>query len=288
MSVAAYVPTAGPAPRHLPPTQYPNRGDNAATTTPTPAFVAPSTAVVTTAPWRIALHLGHKPGYASSTSWPIVVPCDFTTEQDGRNRRLAPQQDVVRYTVQKTGQVVKPIQAGSWSLDDAVRQLSFTLSFPEAMSRNDLRLPADTTLTCVGPVYTTSDIQQLNANFYQARDAAWQVGAELNAMVKEKDGPKQWNKVTQQWNARSGFRDPLAYVQKRYTHATLWQRQNRENDKRPNPQTLSAFPGRFPGLPEDQLLFMGKQGVIRQGSNTVIGTWSAEPMVEDRPVSYLR
>jgi hypothetical protein len=275
--VTAYVPTMGRAPRSLPPQDYPNRGSSSSVDNPTTTPAA----VVTTAPWRIALNIGNQPGYVSSTSWPIVVRCDFS---DAKNV-VQPQADVIRYTT-RTGEVVKPIQAGTWSLDAACRNLAFTLSFPEAMARNDLSIKAGTTLTCSGAVYTSSDIKDLNANFYQARDEAWDVGAELNAMMKEKEGPKQWNEQAQAWEKRSGFA-PLAYLQTRVTHARLLQQQNRENDKRPNPQSLSAYPGRFPGLPTStDLLFIGKQGVIKQGTQ-VIGTWAAEPMVEDRPVSYM-
>eukprot|EP00545_Synedropsis_sp_CCMP1620_P001300 CAMPEP_0119019224 /NCGR_PEP_ID=MMETSP1176-20130426/21280_1 /TAXON_ID=265551 /ORGANISM="Synedropsis recta cf, Strain CCMP1620" /LENGTH=296 /DNA_ID=CAMNT_0006973375 /DNA_START=65 /DNA_END=955 /DNA_ORIENTATION=+ len=271
--VSAYVPTAGRAPRNMPPSNFKNRGATAPTSEVLPAADTESMA----APWRIALNIGDKPGYFSSTSWPIITKCDF-----GSNQEIIPQQGDVRYTT-RTGQVVKPIEKGKWSLENN-RKLSFDLSFPELMSRNELTIKAGTTITCEGILYTLSDLKVLNDNFYQARDKTWELGGELNDLDNERDGPKKWNDDKQQWERSNGF-DAWAYAKKRLQHAQLQNKQEQENSKRPEPKTLSAYSGDFPGIQNKDQVFIGKMGIIKQGTQ-VIGTWAAEPIFADRPVSY--
>eukprot|EP00550_Attheya_septentrionalis_P000517 CAMPEP_0198281404 /NCGR_PEP_ID=MMETSP1449-20131203/1358_1 /TAXON_ID=420275 /ORGANISM="Attheya septentrionalis, Strain CCMP2084" /LENGTH=291 /DNA_ID=CAMNT_0043977171 /DNA_START=274 /DNA_END=1149 /DNA_ORIENTATION=- len=284
ITVSAYVPTAGKAPYNMQPRNYENRA--AAPPAVQQALHVAHNTESAVAPWRIALNIGNKPGYFSSTSWPILVKCDFC-KTNGSNQEVIPQQDDVRYTIQ-TGQVVKPIEKGKWSLENN-RKLAFSLSFPESMSRNDLTINAGTTITCEGLLYTLTDLKVLNDNFYQARDKTWELGGQLNDMSTEAwDAPKRWNEEKQQWEKKRGLEQPLSYLGKRLQHARLQQKQEQENSKRPDPKTLSGFSGNFPGLPnENDKVFIGNMGIIKQGTQ-VIGTWAAEPILGDRPVSYIQ
>lgn len=241
-----------------------------------------------TGAWRVALHIGDTPGYSSSSSWPMVVKCDFSES----SKTVTPQDPNVRYTVQ-AGQVVKPISPGAWSLQSnnksnkSSNNLAFSLNFPEQMSRNDLKMDAGTTITCEGLLYTLEELQILNNNFYQARDRTWELGGQLNKMDKQRDAPKKWSDERKQWEKRNDSNEPVwSYLAKRAQHLQLKTLEAQANAKRPDPQALSSDSGYFPGFTNtpQQQVFMGKGGIIKQGQQ-VIGTWAAEP-INGRPVSY--
>lgn len=225
-----------------------------------------------TGAWRVALNI--------ENTWPIIVKCDFS-ETDNQ---VIPQQPNVRYTVQ-TGEVVKPVEAGKWSLSK--NNLAFSLNFPERMSRNELEVAAGS-ITCEGLLHTEQEIKTLNDNFYQARDNLWAVGGELNDMNKRRDAPKKWNVETKRWEQRHAHEPVWSYLAKRSQHMQLQSVERQENAKRPDPKEISNESGYFPGLEttadDDQHVFLGKRGVIKRGMQ-VIGTWTAEP-INDRPVSY--
>jgi hypothetical protein len=226
--------------------------------------------------WRIALNIGNK--------WPILVKCDFSD----KNNQVIPQQTDVRYTIQ-TGEVVKPVEPGAWSLQSKNKNsknqnLAFTLNFPEPMSRNDLKLDAGS-ITCEGLLYTQDDVRILNDNFYRARDRTWEVGSQLNEMGQKRDAPKKWNDDTQAWEKRHANEPVWSYLAKRAEHMKLQNLERQEQAKRPDPKTVSAQSGYLPGFEAGQQVFIGKMGIIKQGMQ-VIGTWSAEP-INGRPVSYL-
>jgi hypothetical protein len=268
---------------------------NTAPTATTSVGIAPSqgrsllptnqVAAGTAGAWRIALNIGNNPSTGvSSTSWPILVKCDFSD----KHNQVIPQQPDVRYTIQ-TGEVVKPVEAGAWSLQSKNKgnknqNLAFTLNFPEPMSRNDLKLDAGS-ITCEGLLYTQDDVRLLNDNFYRARDRTWEVGSQLNDMGQKRDAPKKWNDDTQAWEKRHANEPVWSYLAKRAQHMKLQNLERQEQAKRPDPKTVSAQSGYFPGFEEGQQVFIGKMGVIKQGMK-VIGTWSAEP-INGRPVSYV-
>ena len=105
---------------------------------------------------------------------PIVVPCDFLP-----NQKVQPRSDVVSFTG-PDGAVVAPIQGGNWETDKEKGALSMTLTFPESMARRDVTIEAGTTMTLKGKVFAKSEIDNLNQEFYKARDKVWKIGGELN------------------------------------------------------------------------------------------------------------
>jgi hypothetical protein len=241
---------------------------------------------------------------------PLKIPCQFsmtTTTSDETTsaaaaaaaaRTLEPISETVSFTGPE-GAVVRPVQGRSWTLSSSSssselgkpKELAFDLTFPQQLQRRDVTIDAGTTLRCVTSVYTQSDLDHLNQEFYQARDEAWAIGGELNAMSARRDAPKRWNFETNQWEKRQAAENPLNWMQ---TQAKYWRakaKQDAKNRQRPDPNTLSAM-GRLPGL--DEFVYIQKSsGIVKQAASSsspngggIMGTWQAEPIINDKPVSY--
>jgi hypothetical protein len=187
------------------------------------------------------------------------------------------------------GAVVRPVQGGSWTLSSSSgneplgksKELTFDLTFPEPLTRRDVTIDAGSTLQCVTAVYTQTDLDYLNQEFYAARDEAWSIGGELNSMSARRDAPKRWNFETNRWEKRHDSEtNPLTWMQ---TQAKYWRAKAKQEDKnrqRPDPNTLSAM-GRLPGL--DEFVYIQKSsGIVRNKAGAVMGTWQAEPIITDK------
>jgi hypothetical protein len=251
------------------------------------------TTTVTADPWRIVLDIGREPLATMPFDWarsgcrmPIVVPCDFRSDQ-----LILPRSDSVSFTG-PDGAVVRPVEGGTWQLAND-KELSFTLKFPEAMARRDVWIDAGTTMTLQGVVYTKDEVDRLNDEFYTARDEAWKIGGELNDMARRKEAPKKWNQEKQQWEKRYESTNVLELMQKQISYVKAQAVQQRKGGQRPNPKTLSDL-GSLPGI--ESGIFMRKEGSIRilnnnkssvgpLGGSAVIGKWFAEP-ISDKPRSY--
>jgi hypothetical protein len=251
------------------------------------------TTTVTADPWRIVLDIGREPLASMPFDWarsgcrmPIVVPCDFRSDQ-----LVQPRSDTVSFTG-PDGAVVRPVESGTWELAND-KELSLTLTFPEAMARRDVRIDAGTTMTLQGVVYTKDEMDRLNDEFYKARDEAWKVGGELNDLARRKEAPKKWNQEKQQWEKRYESTNILAQLEKRISYMGAQAVQQQKGGQRPNPKTLSDL-GSLPGI--ENGVFMRKEGIIRilnkskssvgpLGGGAVIGKWFAEP-ISDKPRSY--
>lgn len=252
--------------------------------------VAPTTLEVTTetAPWRVTLDIGREALSRMPFDWarsgcrmPLVVGLDFE-QVNAKDNQLYTRSDTVSFTG-PDGAVVKPIVPGDWNLSNDQQELSFSLMFPETMARRDVVIEGGTTVELTGRVYTQAELDQLNEEYYKARETTWQLGGALNDMANRQGAAKKWNEETKRWEKRYPNENPLAVAQKQLTYWGAKLRQNQKLNQRPDPNTLSDR-GSFPGI--DKGLYVARGGVVRQGKNgPVMGTWYAQPITKT-PASY--
>ena len=213
----------------------------------------------------------------SGCRMPLVVPCDFED-----NKLVIPQKDTLSFTGPE-GANVKPIEGGKWKLSDDSKQISFTLNVPEKLTRRDVYIDAGTELSLTGRVYTQAEMDQLNADYYEAREELWKAGGEMADVYDRANASKKWNEETKRWEKRYASENPLSFARKQLTYWGAKAKQSQKLSQRPDINTLSDK-GMLPG--EDNGVYMAKGGVVRVGENgPVCGTWSAQPITVS-PASY--
>ena len=239
-------------------------------------------------PWRVALNIGREPLSRMPFDWarsgcrmPLIIPCDFGRTENNSNP-LLPQSKTVSFTGPE-GAVVKPIQGGEWKLTKDFKELTFSFLMPETLIRRDVTIDAGTTLELSGRVYSQAELDELNDEYYQAREAVWQVGGELSEISDREGAAKKWNKENARWEKRYPQENPMLFAQKQITYWAAKARQNQRQSQRPDLNMLSDR-GNLPGV--EGGLYISKAGILRAGTNgPVMGTWSAQP-ITDRPASY--
>ena len=208
---------------------------------------------------------------------PLVVPCNFED-----NFLVIPQKDTLSFTG-PDGANVKPIEGGKWKLSDDAKQMSFTLNVPKKLTRRDVYIDAGTELSLTGRVYTQAEMDQLNADYYEAREELWKAGGEMADVYDRANASKKWNEETKRWEKRYASENPLSFARKQLTYWGAKAKQSQKLSQRPDINTLSDK-GMLPG--EDNGVYMAKGGVVRVGENgPVCGTWSAQPITV-LPASY--
>jgi hypothetical protein len=236
--------------------------------------------------WRVALNIGREPTTTKSPSWassgarlPFVIKCDFL-----QNGQVVPKEDVIRFTG-PDGEVVNKIEKGEWSLKDE-RELEFSFTFPEELSRRDVTLGPCTVKCKGGLLYSKDALKDMNDVFYRSREESWKAGELVNDIARRKEAPKKWDEESQQWVKRYTKEGLLSQVSKRVQLFAVKQKERTGNSKRPNPKDLSLDSGPFPGVESD--VFIKKVGILtaKEGlRDVVVGTWSAEP-INFKPKSY--
>lgn len=235
--------------------------------------------------WRVALNIGREPFTTMPQSWastgarfPLVMKCNFT--DDGNVASISGD---VRYTVALEGEVIKPVQAGSWSLTKN-RDLSFSLMFPEQMVRNGVELgPCE--IVCESLLYTKKDLDSLDQDFYKSRSVTDEINADVKEVTRRREAPKKWNFETNKWEKRYRDESMVSSVGKRWKQFTAGISEEKQSKKRPKPLELSLEAGQFPGI--DCNAYIQKGGLIKIKGRGIIGTWRAEP-INDNPASYYR
>eukprot|EP00977_Amphora_coffeiformis_P019431 scaffold7227_cov160-Amphora_coffeaeformis.AAC.10 len=279
---------------------YPNNNNNNNNNNPKSAKLTDGAATLTieaSAPWRVVLDIGREPLSSMPFDWarsggrmPVKIPCDFqlatSSSDDGKMRIVQPQSDTVSFTG-PDGAVVRPIVSGNYKTSSKdsnhPQELAFDLTFPQELARRDVTIPAGTTVTCTARMYTQTELDALYQAFYDARDEAWRLGGELNDMMTIQGPPKVWNEEAGRWEKRSKSINPLQWAQKRLAYTSAKAQQDQKNKARPDPNDLSER-GPFPGI--DDNVYVAKQGIAKTQNGAVIGRWSMEPMLLDKPVSY--
>lgn len=254
----------------------------------TGSTIPPSPIVADSAPWRVALDIGREPLARMPFDWarsgcrmPLVIPSDFASN-DRQSNLLFPQSETVSFTG-PDGAVVKPIQGGEWTLSADSKELSFSFAVPEELRRRDVYIDAGTELVCSGRVYTQAELDQLNQQYYEAREELWKAGGELGDMYDRQGASKKWNKETGRWEKRYPNENPLKIAQKQLTYWGAKAKQSQKMRHRPDLNTLSDR-GSLPGV--EGGIYVAKGGTVRAGSNgPVCGTWGAQPITTS-PASY--
>lgn len=255
---------------------------------PGPSYPSVDRTVTATssAPWRIVLDIGREPlanngmpfeWARSGCRMPLVIPCRLLNDKS-----VEPVSEMVRFTG-PDGEVARPVDGGVWTMDGK-ESWKLSLKFPETLERRDVSIPAGTTLECNGALYTKKRLDELNGAFYQAREETWKLGRSLNEMVARQEAPKKWNEDTKQWGKRYKTESPLVWAGKKLQYARAKAKQADANQKRPDPNSLSAA-GSLPGIEGE--VFVARGGVVRATNGGVMGTWFAEPITNE-PVSYMR
>ena len=269
--------------------------------------------------WRVAMDIGReaRTGNGMPSDWaasgcriPVKVQCDFVafpediSSNDGEGD-VVTLVDNVRFTG-PDGEVVYPVQGGTWKTvaqqqcGGGVRDISFTLNFPETLVRRDATLPSGT-VRCQGRLYSEGALQTMNDRFYEARGTKWDAAKEVNDINQKKEAPKKWNPQTEQWEKRYQDEGLVSQMTKLASLASAQRAEQKILDQRPNPnKDLSLDCGPFPGISDVEngeegnvyfhrsgTVFLQKKGIfgVIGGSEVVIGTWSAEP-INDKPKSY--
>merc|ERR1712224_54310 len=235
-----------------------------------------SSSEITSSPWRITLDIGREPLASMPFKWarsgcrmPLVIPCHLRSD-----RKVIPRSESVSFTG-PNGAVTSPIQGGEWEIKNGDTELNLELAFPEYVERRDVWIDAGTVLSLCARTYKKDEIDELDRNFYEAREEAWELGKELNEITKKIEGPKQWNEEKQAWEKRTdGIPSVFSQIQKRIKHAAAQANQKRKADLRPSLNDLSEI-GSIPGVSNG--VYIQKEGVIKIG-NAVAGRWFAEPI----------
>jgi hypothetical protein len=245
----------------------------------------------TTAPWRVSLNLGREfatPLWesfgTSGIRFPVVVPCSFSS--DGS---VSPTTDTVSYVADVKGGVSKPVEGGNWKMQDA-KKLEFSLEFPEELCKKDVLIPAGSKLVMEGVIYPQAELKKINDAFSQARVEEWKALEKIDEIQAIRDAPKRWNEESQRWEHPTVDEPLSSLFSKHWTAFVKGQERRRRNQAKPRSGVeLSARHGRFPGFAEDNQVYFGTSGVIRNQSKggMVVGTWSAEPITGE-PASYLQ
>lgn len=274
--VHAFSSIAAPYPNHN------NRVNEALSDKDNLPSAAPTTTSTT---WRVVLDIGREPLSSMPFDWarsggrmPIKIP----TQIDSAGH-ATPVDDTFSVTG-PDGAVTQPIQGGKFLVSNDQTSISLDLHFPAEVARRDITIPAGSTLTCTSRLYTKTEMDALYQAYYDARDEAWQLGGELNDMVSVQGPPKVWNEEAKRWEKRSKSVNPLQWAQKRLMYAAAKTKQDQANQQRPDYNDLSER-GALSGVADDYV-YVAKNGVVKTQTGAVIGKWSMEPMLTDRPVSY--
>lgn len=245
----------------------------------------PGSKTVAASPWRVALDIGREPLARMPFDWarsgcrmPLVIPTDLTDSDNA----LVPHSDVVSFTGPE-GAVVRPVVGDKWELskDEQTIMLSYTL--PEAMSRRDVYLEEGTQLHLTGRVYTKREMDQINEEYYQAREEVWKAGGEIGDIYDRKEASKKWDEESGQWVKRYEDANPITVAQKQFAYWGAKVKQGRKMTQRPDLNTISEQ-GSLPGV--EGGIFIANGGIVRVGNNgPVCGTWSAKP-ITIAPASY--
>jgi len=248
-------------------------------------------AVTTAAPWRVALNFGRESstplweGYGrSGIRFPVVVPCEFLTHRNS----VLPQSDTVSYVADAVvGGVHKPVVGGDWKLsstsdNDHKKKLEFTLNFPEEVAKQDVKIPGSSTLVLEGSLYPQDELKRVEEAFSAARQEEWKALEQIDELERIRKAPKKWNHETQRWEQPT-IDEPLTSLFSKQFNAFVkgQERRRRFRDKPQSGVEMSDRPGWFPGFAVNNLVYFGRQGIIRNQSQggMVVGTWSAEPIV---------
>jgi len=263
---------------------YNDNGGSDSNTNETTANVASSF------PWRVVLDIGREPLARMPFDWarkgvrmPLVVPSDFCFIRDAttKNKKnlVVPRGDGIVSFTGPEGVVESPIEGGEWKLSEDSTLITFSYIISQELRRRDVYLEAGTELILSTSVYTQTNLDRLNQDYYDAREELWEFGGDLNAMSDRQGASKKWNPETERWERRYPNENPFNFVTKQFSYWGAMAKQTKTRNRRPEVQTLSDVGGKLPSVDGEDNVYLVKDGVVRYGENgPVCGLFTAQPI----------
>jgi len=244
-------------------------------------------------PWRVVMDIGREPLARMPFGWarqgarmPLAVSTDFCAGGDRTNgnghrnsARVVPHADTVGFTGPE-GAVESPIVGGDWKLSEDSTVLTFSYTVAQELRRRDVTIEAGTELVLSTKIYTQTELDRLNKEFYDAREELWESGGELNDVLDRQGASKKWNAETDQWERRYPNENPFNFVSKQISYWGAKVKQSQTKNQRPEMETLSDPGGKIPGVGGGGNVYLAKEGVIRYDGEKgpVCGLWTAQPI----------
>ena len=261
-------------------------------------------------PWRIVLDIGREPLARMPFDWarqgarmPLVVPSNFTCSKTGRRVVHVHGAGTVGFT-DTGGAQESTIQGQDWNVQhdqknhNRVSSFSCSYTIEQDLKRRDVYIEAGTELFLSTSLYMQSDLDELNAQYYAAREQIWSTGEKLNKAADRQTASKQWNTQTERWEKRYPTENPITAVQEQVAYWLAKLKQEQARTVRPEPDTLSDRGGKLPGRirassadgsdddddneddDDDEVVYLVQQGIIRYGNEKgpICGRWTGQPM----------
>jgi len=260
--------------------------DNASSSGTGAASVSTTTSI--THPWRIVMDIGREPLARMPFNWarqgvrmPLVTPTDFgLSTSGGETKFLTPRAETVSFTG-PGGAQESPILGNGWSVSDDFSTLSASFIVTNELRKRDVVIEANTELILETQLYTQTELDRLNEEYYKAREAMWSTGENLNDTQNKQESPRKWNPKTERWEQRYPDENPIKMLQNKVQYWMQNAQQEKAKSQRPEPDSLSDRGGRLPGVGvDDEYVYLVQQGVVRYGGDDgpVCGTWKAQPI----------
>jgi len=267
-----------------------NDGDNAESS----SMTGTDTTSNSSHPWRIVMDIGREPLARMPFNWArqgvrmaLVVPTDFGSQllsnsnsETTIRRFVAPRSETVGFTGPEGAQE-SPIVGNEWSLskDDTYFSASYTIA--NELRKKDIVIEAGTELVLSTRLYTQTELNRLNEEFYKTREAMWSTGGNLNDAKDRQQSSKKWNSTTERWEQRYPDDNPFAIVKSKVLYWMQNAKQEKARNERPEVESLSDRGGNLPGVGnDDEYVYLVQQGVVRYGGEDgpVCGLWKSQPI----------
>ena len=232
-------------------------------------------------PWRVVMDIGREPLARMPFGWarqgvrmPLVVPTDFVSGNSVR-----PRSETVSFTGPEGAQE-SPILGNQWMLSEDGAFFSCSYTITKELRKRDVVIEAGTELFLSTKIYTQTELDRLNQEFYKAREAMWSTGGDLND-ANNRQYSKKWNPQTERWEQRYPNENPFTMVKNQVSYWVQNAKQEKARNQRPEPESLSDRGGKLPGVgKDDEYVYLIQYGVVRYGGKDgpVCGLWTGQPI----------
>jgi len=246
-------------------------------------------------PWRVVMDIGREPLARMPFDWarqgarmPLVIPSDFVSSSTTKTSTTAgfvkPQSETVGFT-NSDGAKESLTKGGEWRVSEDCTSLTFSYTIVDELRRRDVYVEAGTELVLSTRIYTQTELDRLNQEFYKAREDLWSTGATVIDASDRQESSKKWNTKTERWEKRYPSENPFGAITNQISYFLQKVKQDKARNQRPEPGTLSDRGGKIPGVGLDEdgnegYVYFVQEGVIRYGrdSGPVCGLWTAQPI----------
>ena len=245
-------------------------------------------------PWRVVMDIGREPLARMPFNWarqgarmPLVIPSDFlfnTTRKKMTAGFVKPQSETAGFT-DSDGAKESPTEGGEWRVSEDCTSLTFSYTIVNELRRRDVFIEAGTELVLSTRIYTQTELDRLNQEYYKARENLWSTGGNMNDASDRQQSNKKWNTKTERWEKRYPSENPFSAITNQVSYFLQKAKEDKARNQRPEPETLSDRGGKIPGVGLDEdgnegYVYLVQEGVIRYGGETgpVCGLWTAQPI----------